>query len=68
MPSPIAQREPSMKFATTLILDESSATSVEYAVMLALILASCIAAIGLVGSNTGGMWGGIQQNFADHGI
>jgi len=37
---------------------ESGATSVEYAVMLALIIAICIVAIRALGDNQSGMWGG----------
>jgi pilus assembly protein Flp/PilA len=40
--------------------DESGPTAVEYAVLLALILGSIIAAIGAVGAGTGNMWGGIE--------
>jgi len=39
--------------------DEQGATAVEYAVMLAMILLSVLAAIGTVGAQTGGMWNGI---------
>lgn len=36
--------------------DESGATAVEYAVMLALIIGVCIAAIGFFGSTANGSW------------
>lgn len=36
--------------------DESGATAVEYAVMLALIIGVCIGAIGLFGSTASGSW------------
>ncbi len=39
-----------------ILRDEEGATSVEYAVMLGLILAAIVASIGSVGSTTGGMW------------
>lgn len=42
--------------------DEQGATAVEYAVMLAMILLSVLAAIGTVGSQTGGMWNGIVNS------
>lgn len=42
--------------------DERGATAVEYAVMLAMILLSVLAAIGTVGSQTGGMWNGIVNS------
>ncbi len=48
--------------------DEQAATSVEYAVMLALILMSVIGAIGSVGAQAGGLWGGIEGNLRDHGF
>ncbi len=41
------------------ISDEQGATAVEYAVMLAMVLLSVLAAIGTVGAQTGGMWNGI---------
>ncbi len=43
---------------------EASATAVEYAVMLALILITAIAAITNFGSSTGGLWGGIAQDIS----
>ena len=36
--------------------DESGATAVEYAVMLALIIGVCIGAVGLFGSTASGSW------------
>jgi pilus assembly protein Flp/PilA len=42
--------------------EEQAATAVEYAVMLALILITVIAAIGAVGAKSGGMWGGIANS------
>jgi pilus assembly protein Flp/PilA len=39
-----------------LLLDESGATAVEYAVMLALIIGVCVGAIGLFGSTASGSW------------
>ena len=39
-----------------LIRDESGPTAVEYAVMLALVIGSCIAAISFFGSNANGSW------------
>ena len=40
---------------------DDGATAVEYAVMLAMILLSIIAAIGTVGAQAGGMWGDTQR-------
>jgi Flp pilus assembly pilin Flp len=48
--------------------EEEATTSVEYAVMLALIIGSIISAISLVGGKSGGMWGGIQTNMNTYGI
>lgn len=42
--------------------DEDAATAVEYAVLLALILMAVIGAIGVVGNQTGGLWGGIDSD------
>ena len=47
---------------------EYGPTTVEYAVMLALILASIIAAIGTVGNGTGNMYGHIDSELVNHGF
>jgi pilus assembly protein Flp/PilA len=39
-----------------LLSDDSGATAVEYAVMLALIIGVCVGAIGLFGSTASGSW------------
>jgi pilus assembly protein Flp/PilA len=44
------------KFILRFLQDESGPTATEYAVMLALIIGSCIAAITLVGGEAGGSW------------
>jgi pilus assembly protein Flp/PilA len=49
-----------IKWLHRLYRDDEAATAVEYAVLLALILMGVIAAIGTVGSQTGGLWGGIE--------
>jgi len=36
--------------------DESGPTAVEYAVMLALIIGSCIVSVGFFGTTAGGSW------------
>lgn len=51
-----------MKRLINFLRDEEAATAVEYAVLLALILISVISAIGTVGSQSGGMWGGIESS------
>ena len=48
--------------------DTEAATSVEYAVMLALVLAAVIAGIQTLGTGTGGMWGGIQTDLSAVGF
>ena len=45
-----------MKWVISLLREEEASTAVEYAVMLALILAAIIASIASVGQGTGGMW------------
>jgi pilus assembly protein Flp/PilA len=47
---------------------EEAATSVEYAVMLALILIAVIGAIGAVGGETGGLWGTLDADMANAGL
>jgi pilus assembly protein Flp/PilA len=50
------------------ILESDGTTAVEYAVMLAMILMAVIAAIGTLGSQSGGMWGGVNGNLTSHGF
>jgi pilus assembly protein Flp/PilA len=57
-----------MRFLNKFLLDEEAATAVEYAVVLAMILMVLISAIGLVGSQTGGMWAGIVSHLQDVGF
>lgn len=45
-----------------LLWDEEGPTAVEYAVLLALIVGAVIGAIGAVGQQTGGMWGGVESD------
>jgi Flp pilus assembly pilin Flp len=47
---------------------DEATTTVEYAVMLAFILMSCIAAIGSLGSQSGGMWGNTRNQLQAHGF
>ena len=42
--------------AKSFLLSEAGTTSVEYAVMLALVIGLCIAAITLVGTTNGETW------------
>ena len=48
--------------------NEEGATSVEYAVLLVFILIAIVGAIGSLGSDTGGMWGGVQNDLTDVGF
>ena len=48
--------------------DEEAATSVEYAVMLGLILMVIIGAIGLLGTQTSGLWNTIDADIQTHGV
>lgn len=57
-----------MSHILQLLKHEEAATAVEYAVLLALILMAIIGAIGTVGSQTGGMWGGIDTDLKGQGF
>jgi pilus assembly protein Flp/PilA len=57
-----------MRWFSRIVRDEQAATAVEYAVMLALIIVVLIGTIGLLGSNAGGMWGGIEDDLKDAGF
>ena len=43
-----------------ILRNEEATTSVEYAVVLAMILMAVFGAIGSFGVQTGGLWGGIE--------
>ena len=47
-----------MRSLARFIRDEEAATSVEYSVMLALILMVVLAAVDAVGAKSAGLWGG----------
>ena len=51
-----------------ILRNEEGVTSVEYAVVLAMILMAVIGAIGSLGAETGGMWGGIESDLEDVGF
>jgi Flp pilus assembly pilin Flp len=51
-----------------ILRDEEAVTSVEYAVVLAMILMAILGAIGSLGAQTGGLWGGIHDDLADVGF
>jgi Flp pilus assembly pilin Flp len=49
-----------MPFLRRLLRETEATTAVEYAVLLALILMSVIAAVSTVGSQSGGLWSNIK--------
>lgn len=49
------------QFYARFIDDEEGATAVEYAVMLALIIAACLAAVGSLGEATGSSFGNARD-------
>jgi Flp pilus assembly pilin Flp len=51
-----------------IVEGEEAATTVEYAVILALIIAAIIASIGTVGVQAGGYWGNIRDQFSTFGV
>ncbi len=54
--------------AARLLREEEAATAVEYAVMLAMILLAVLGAVGTVGSQAGGWWGGIESDLQAAGF
>jgi pilus assembly protein Flp/PilA len=50
-----------MKFIFNFLKDEEGPTTVEYAVMLALIIVVCLTAIGFIGSNASGTFNFVGQ-------
>lgn len=57
-----------MNRIVAFLRDDSAATAVEYAVMLALILLTAITAIASFGAASGGMWGNIDTQLQGHGF
>jgi pilus assembly protein Flp/PilA len=57
-----------MKAIQAFFRDDQAATAVEYAVMLAMIIVTCVAAISSFGSASNGMWGGINNDLNAHGF
>ena len=57
-----------MQTLLRFLREEQAATAVEYAVMLALVLLAVFGAIGAVGAQSGGMWGGIESDLTDVGF
>lgn len=60
--------DPTVRLITKILREEEAATAVEYAVMLALVLLVTFGAIGLVGAQAGGLWGGIESDLRDVGF
>jgi Flp pilus assembly pilin Flp len=57
-----------MNRLVAFLRNDSAATAVEYAVMLALILLTAITAIASFGAASGGMWGNIDTQLQGHGF
>ncbi|MGE5194419.1 MAG: Flp family type IVb pilin [Deltaproteobacteria bacterium] len=57
-----------MNRVMSLLREEEAHAAVEYAVMLALILAGIIASIASVGSGTGGLWSSTYSAFQTVGF
>ena len=57
-----------MRWVAHFLASEDGPTSVEYAVLLALILMAIIGAVGAVGAQTGGMWGNIDRDMTTAGL
>ncbi len=57
-----------MKAIQAFFRDDEAATAVEYAVMLAMIIVTCLAAISSFGGASHGMWGGINSDLNAHGF
>jgi pilus assembly protein Flp/PilA len=56
------------RFLLQLWCDDTAATAVEYAVLLALILIAVMGAIGAVAQQTGGMWGNVKSELDANGF
>jgi Flp pilus assembly pilin Flp len=56
------------RYVKRFLRSSDAATAVEYAVLLALILMAVFSSILFVGGQTGGMWGGIQNDLTSAGL
>jgi Flp pilus assembly pilin Flp len=56
------------RFLLQFLYDDTAATAVEYAVLLALILVAVMGAIGAVASQAGGLWGTIKTDLDSNGF
>jgi len=59
---------PTMRLLSTFIKGETGPTSVEYAVLLAMILLTIIASIAVLGTETNALWADIDGDMTDHGM
>ena len=57
-----------MRRLIDFISRDDAATSVEYAVILALILITLFGAVMTFGSQSGGLWTGINGHLSDYGV
>jgi len=57
-----------MRFLQRLLWGEEAATAVEYAVMLGMVLLAVVGMVGLLGSQSGGMWGNIVSELIENGF
>jgi pilus assembly protein Flp/PilA len=57
-----------MKRLLKILRNDEGAAAIEYAVLLALILIAIVGAIGSLGTENGGMWGGVQNDLTDVGF
>lgn len=57
-----------MSAITRFLWTDDAATAVEYAVMLALILLTCVATIALLGTTVSDMWTNSNAEMEAHGI
>lgn len=51
-----------MRFIVSILREEDAATSVEYAVVLSMILGVVVGAVTAFGGETGSLWGGIVED------
>jgi Flp pilus assembly pilin Flp len=56
------------QFLANLLREENAATSVEYAVMLALIMGTIFASVVAFGTATSGTWNNVQVSIHNAGV
>lgn len=52
-----------MRFIASILREEDAATSVEYAIVLSMILGVVVGAVSAFGGETSNLWGGIVDEF-----